>query len=59
MKFDLDFKFIAMTKLNGFYPLYFRPDQPCAILLRGFFKTNNNVIEFNHNNKNLTEGGVL
>lgn len=39
--FDLSLNFMAMTRLNEFYPLYFRPDQPSAITLRGFFKTYN------------------
>lgn len=50
MELDLDLKFIALTKINEFYPLYFRSVQPCAIPLRRFFRAKNNVIEFNHNN---------
>lgn len=47
---SVDLNSIAITKLNEFYPLNFRPDQPSAISLRKFFRTNNNVIGFNHNN---------
>lgn len=59
MEIDFDLNCFASTKSNEIYPLYFRPDQPCAILLRGFFRANNNVIEFNHNNKHLIKGGAL
>lgn len=54
--FDLVLNSMATTKLNEFYPLYFRSDQPCAIVLRGFFRANN---KFNHNNKHLIKGGAL
>jgi len=50
MEFDLSLNFITRTKLNEFYPLNFRPDQPSAMPLRRFFRTNDNVIDFNHNN---------
>lgn len=35
---DLNLNSIAMTKLNEFYPMYFRPDQPSAIPCAGFFE---------------------
>lgn len=50
MEFDFDLNCFASTGSNEIYPLYFRPELTRAMKLRASFRTNNNVIELNHNN---------
>lgn len=50
VEFDLDLNCFASAKFNEIYPLYFRPELTRAMKLRAGFRSNNNVIEFNHNN---------
>lgn len=50
MEVDFDLNCFASTKFNEIYPLYFRPELTRAMKLRAGFRSNNRVIEFNHNN---------
>ena len=50
MEFDFDLNCFAFTKFNEIYPLDFCPELTRAMKLHAGFRSNNNVIGFNHNN---------